>query len=118
MALNGFVTLFVTATPIINKIFSLHIDDHLSSNLYNIGMKFNVGIAMQIILGYLMILIAKGVYQRKRAYWILAVIFISLSIFIDYIQDNHFSYDLTFILHFIEIILLLIFRKHFNQKNC
>jgi len=119
IAINGFITLLVTAIPIINKIFSTHIDDHLSSDLYAIGMKFNIGlgVVMPIILGYLMILIAKGVYQRKRAYWILAVVFISLSILGDYIQDIHFSYDLTFILHFMEILLLLVFRRQFNQKT-
>ena len=119
IAINGFITLFMTAIPIINRIFSVHIDDHLSSDLYDIGMKFNIGLGviMPIILGYLMILIAKGIYQRKRAYWVLAVIFISLSIFGDYTQDNHFSYDFTFILHSIEIILLLVFRRQFNEKT-
>ena len=118
IAINGLITLLVTSIPLINKIFSTHIDDHLSSDLYDIGMKFNIGlgIVMPIILGYLMILIAKGVYQRKRAYWILAVVFISLSILGDYVQNYHVSYDLTFILHSIEIVLLLVFRRQFNQK--
>jgi voltage-gated potassium channel len=119
IAINGIVTIIATAIPVINRIFSVDIDSHLTSDLYNIGMEFNVGIgiAMPIILGYLMILIAKGIFQRKRAYWRLAVIFITLSMLGDYIQDKHFSYDITFSLHAVEIILLLIFKKQFNETT-
>ena len=40
IAINGFITLLVTAIPLINRIFSTHIDDHLSSDLYDIGIKW------------------------------------------------------------------------------
>lgn len=35
----------------------------------------------------------------------------------DYIQDTHFSYDITFSLHAVEIILLLVFKKQFNETT-
>ncbi|APC97293.1 ion channel [Francisella frigiditurris] len=118
IALNGFITMMATAIPVINKMFSLHIDNNITSDIYDLGMKFNVGlgIAMPLILGYLMILIAKGIYQRKRFYWSIAVILITLSMLGDYIQDKHFSYNITFTVHAFEIVLLLTFTKVFNKK--
>lgn len=67
IAINGIVTILATAIPVINRIFSVDLHSHLTSDLYDLGMEFNVGIgvAMPIILGYLMILIAKGIPTQK-----------------------------------------------------
>ncbi|GMN88885.1 ion channel [Francisella sciaenopsi] len=64
-----------------------------------------------------MIIIARGIYNRKRTFWFLAVIFISLSIIGDYVQDKHISYDVAFFTHVLEILLLIYFRKTFDKKN-
>ncbi|BCD90907.1 hypothetical protein fh0823_10460 [Francisella halioticida] len=64
-----------------------------------------------------MIIIARGIYLRKRSFWFLAVIFICLSIVGDYIQDRNISYNIAFFTHIIEIILLITFRKTFDKKN-
>ncbi|AIT08529.1 potassium channel protein [Candidatus Francisella endociliophora] len=119
ITLNGIITILAVAIPIINKIFSINIDADLPSDLYDMSMRYGsgLGIIIPLILGYFMIIIAKGIYQRKRTFWFLAVIFISLSMFGDYIQDNHIAYKITFFTHAIEIILLIYFRNTFNKKN-
>lgn len=48
---------------------------------------------------------------------VLAVVFISLSIIGDYVQDKHISYDVAFFTHVLEILLLIYFRKTFDKKN-
>ena len=119
ITLSGIITILAVAIPIINRIFSINIHADISSDLYNIGMKYNsgLGVIIPLVLGYFMIVIAKGIYQRKRSFWFLAIIFITLSMIGDYVQDNHIGYKITFFTHAIEIILLLYFRKTFNQKN-
>lgn len=119
LTLNGFITILAVAIPIINKIFSINLDTNIPSDLYDIGMKYNTGLGvfLPLILGYFMIIIARGIYLRKRSFWFLAVIFICLSIIGDYVQDRHISYNVAFFTHIIEIILLIIFRKTFNKKN-
>ncbi|APD42014.1 potassium channel protein [Francisella noatunensis subsp. orientalis] len=119
MTLNGFITILAVAAPVINKIFSVNLDANIPSDLYDFGMKYNtrLGIFLPLILGYLMIIIARGIYNRKRTFWFLAVIFISLSIIGDYVQDKHISYDVAFFTHVLEILLLIYFRKTFDKKN-
>ncbi|WP_407876770.1 ion channel [Francisella sciaenopsi] len=119
MTLNGFITILAVAVPVINKIFSVNFDANIPSDLYDFGMKYNtgLGIFLPLILGYLMIIIARGIYNRKRTFWFLAVIFISLSIIGDYVQDKHISYDVAFFTHVLEILLLIYFRKTFDKKN-
>ncbi|ACD31054.1 ion channel [Francisella tularensis] len=119
MTLNGIITILAVAIPIINKIFSININAEIPSDVYSISMKYNsgLGVIIPLVLGYFMIIIAKGIYQRKRTFWFLAVIFISLSMIGDYIQDKHIAYKITFITHAVEIILLFYFRKAFNKKN-
>lgn len=119
MTLNGFITILAVAVPVINKIFSVNLDANIPSDLYYFGMKYNtgLGIFLPLILGYLMIIIARGIYNRKRTFWFLAVIFISLSIIGDYVQDKHISYDVAFFTHVLEILLLIYFRKTFDKKN-
>jgi len=119
MTLNGFITILAVAVPVINKIFSVNLDANIPSDLYDFDMKYNtgLGIFLPLILGYLMIIIARGIYNRKRTFWFLAVVFISLSIIGDYVQDKHISYDVTFFTHVLEILLLIYFRKTFDKKN-
>ncbi|AJI63869.1 hypothetical protein [Francisella tularensis] len=96
----------------------ININAEIPSDVYSISMKYNsgLGVIIPLVLGYFMIIIAKGIYQRKRTFWFLAVIFISLSMIGDYIQDKHIAYKITFITHALEIILLFYFRKAFNKK--
>jgi voltage-gated potassium channel len=68
-----------------------------------------------MILGYLMIIIAKGIYQRKKTFWYLALMFISLSLIVDYFHDSFDIYKITLPIHVLEILLLLYFKKTFNQ---
>jgi voltage-gated potassium channel len=119
ITLNGIITILAAAIPIINKIFSINLNTEIPSDLYDISMRYGsaLGIIVPLVLGYFMIIIAKGIYQRKRSFWFLALVFISLSMIGDYMQDKHIGYKLTFFTHAIEIILLLYFRKTFNQKN-
>ncbi|GAB4222620.1 MAG: hypothetical protein Kow0076_4320 [Francisella sp.] len=119
MTINGIITILAVAIPIISKIFSINIDTELPSDIYNISAKYSpsLRIILPLLLGYLMIVIAKGIYQRKKIFWFLAVLFISLSMLGDYIQDRHIAYKIIFFIHIIEIILLFYFRKTFNKKN-
>lgn len=119
ITLNGIITILAVAIPIINKIFSINIDAEIPSDLYDMGMKYNsgLGIVIPLILGYFMIIIARGIYRRKRSFWYLALIFITLSMVGDYVQDNHIAYKITFFTHAIELILLIYFQSTFNQKN-
>ena len=66
MTLNSIITIL----PIINKIFSINIHAEIPSDVYiNISMKYNSRLGVIIsLLGYFMIIIAKGIYQRKRTF--------------------------------------------------
>jgi voltage-gated potassium channel len=80
-------------------------------------MKYNTGLGFMIplVLGYLMIVIANGIYQRKKMFWYFAIMFIGLSIVGDYFHDAFTVYRITLPIHVLEIFLLVLFKNTFNQ---
>lgn len=102
-----FLTHYLDGTDLINKPF---IASLFQSQNYNIG----ISSIAYFVLGYFLIVIARGIFHRKRSSWLSAVCILTCVISINFFADQ---YDMLFYLHVFELFCLISSYSYFIQTK-
>ncbi len=113
LSFNGLLAVFSAILPIIKGVFIPEISEVTQHYTLRPGDHINCG--LQILLGYALIILGKGLYYRKRKTWYFSVILLVLMIASNVWISSHFN-EIT-IAYIVVVLLLLASYRIFNVKS-
>jgi len=113
LSLNGLLAVFSALIPIIKGVFIPEIAEVTERYTLRPGDHINCG--LQILLGYALIILGKGLYYRKRKTWYYSVILLAVMIASNVWISSHFN-EIT-IAYIAVILLLLASYRIFNVRS-
>lgn len=112
IALNGLASIMVAMIPIIDH--ALYRDLAEYSNLFALESSFKVDTTVSLVIGYAFLLVARGIYLRKRVQWVLSIIMLIALIYFN--LSSEIANTKLVYFYVLEIVLLGISYQVFNQK--
>ena len=113
LSLNGLLAVITAILPIIKGVFIPEIAEVTERYTLRPGDHINCG--LQILLGYALIIMGKGLYYRKRKTWYFSVIFLVVMIASNVWISSHFN-EIT-IAYIVLLLFLLASYRIFNVKS-
>ncbi len=113
LSFNGLLAVFSALLPIIKGVFIPEISEVTQHYTLRPGDHINCG--LQILLGYALIILGKGLYYRKRKTWYFSVILLVLMIASNIWISSHFN-KIT-IAYIVVVLSLLASYRIFNVKS-
>ena len=113
LSVNGLLAVFSAILPIIKGVFIPEIAE--VTEHYALRPGDHINCVLQIMLGYALIILGKGLYYRKRKTWYFSVLFLAVMIASNVWISSHFN-EIT-IAYLVVILLLLASYRIFNVKS-